>query len=211
MRYVWTVQGDDPDYGQGDKYGITGYLSPLPSVDPLTPTVVAQSLAHGSGAGIYLGHAWFPGMSGKQLAEKVNVDYKATKKTHPTAKLRVMFNLEEHEPAKILECLERWRVLQPNVNTSWSMEGMQGGWMGPVLSAGGVPSPFVLRVLACRVRLVPQCFVGNMARRESDIVLRDLTRRGFPESVISMFYDAANLGADWDGFAFTMGRLPWIP
>jgi hypothetical protein len=47
-----------------------------------------------------------------------------------------------------------------------------------------------------------------MERRESDMVLRDLTKRGFPESSVSMFYDAAQLGVGWDGYAFTQGRLP---
>ena len=67
---------------------------------------------------------------------------------------------------------------------------------------------FVSRILAARVRVVPQAFHGNMARVESDQVLRDLTRRGFPESSVSIFYDAAALGHNWDGFAFTEGRLP---
>lgn len=69
---------------------------------------------------------------------------------------------------------------------------------------------FVRTILDLKVRVVPQSFVSNMNRRESDQVLRDLTRRGFPESSVSLFYDAANLGSDWDGFAFTMGRLPYI-
>jgi hypothetical protein len=81
------------------------------------------------------------------------------------------------------------------------MEGMQGGWMS---------AAFVKRVMECRVRWVPQCFgEPGMWRRESDMVLRDLTRRGVPENIISMFLDAKQLGADWDGFAFTLGRLPW--
>ena len=67
---------------------------------------------------------------------------------------------------------------------------------------------FVSRVLACRVRVVPQAFIGNMARVESDATLRDVIRRGFPENVVSVFYDAKQLGVNWDGFAFTMGRLP---
>jgi hypothetical protein len=67
---------------------------------------------------------------------------------------------------------------------------------------------FVQRVVGARVRVVPQCFIGNMERRESDMVLRDLTKRGFPESSVSMFYDAAQLGVGWNGYAFTQGRLP---
>jgi hypothetical protein len=37
---------------------------------------------------------------------------------------------------------------------------------------------------------------------------RDLTKRGFPDGLVTPFYDAARLPEYWDGFAFTMGRLP---
>jgi hypothetical protein len=47
-----------------------------------------------------------------------------------------------------------------------------------------------------------------MSPRAEDQVLRNLTRRGFPETSVSLFYDAAALPRDWDGFAFTAGRLP---
>ena len=70
---------------------------------------------------------------------------------------------------------------------------------------------FVARILAAKVRVVPQAFIDpGMQRVESDYVLRDVAIRGIPMSSISCFYDAKNLGYGWDGFAFTMGRLPWI-
>lgn len=214
MRYVWTVQGDDPDYGQGDKYGIDGYLSPLPSIDPLTPSVLTQTLTLGRVGGIYLGHNWFPGLTGQGLAEKVNADYKkmAALPAAQGKKLRVMFNLEEHDPAKIVDCLRRWRQLQPNVNTTWSMEGNQGGWMGPKVLFGGEPSSFVKDILSFRVRLVPQLFTGPMGALNERHVSLDLIERGFNPSIVSPFYDGARLRPDdaFDGFVFTMGRLPWI-
>jgi len=197
MRFVWTVAGDDPDIGNCKAHGVDGYFAPL--FDSLTTSAYLRMLRdQGGGAyGLYLGHDWFPGDSAEQLAQRVNAEYVRLN----VLGTRVMFNLEEHDPDKIARVLEEWRRLQPKVNTSWSPEGMQGGWMDSV---------FVARVLACRVRVVPQAFVGNMARRESDVVLRDVTRRGFPEGVVSIFYDAAQLGADWDGYAFTEGRLPRI-
>jgi hypothetical protein len=211
MRFVWTVAGDDPDIGNCKAHGVDGYFAPL--FDSLTTSAYLRMLRdQGGGAyGLYLGHNWFPGDSPEQLAQRVNSEYVAL----GVLGTRVMFNLEEHDSEKIARVLEEWRRLQPKVNTSWSPEGMQGGWMGPVVTAptaGALlpPSYFVQRILACRVRVVPQAFVGNMARRESDVVLRDLTRRGFPESIVSIFYDAAQLGADWDGYAFTEGRLPRI-
>jgi len=196
MRFVWTDAGDDPSWGVGDAHGIDGYFAPL--WDPITPEVLAEAGRRRSVQGVYFGHNWRPDASCVEIVREVSAEYKRLN----IPGLRVMFNWEQHDPGDpedIAAGLEEWRRLRPLVGTSWSPEGMQGGWMAP---------GFVQRVLACRVRVVPQCFVGNMARRESDIVLRDVIRRGFPESVVSCFYDAAQLGADWNGFAFTMGRLP---
>lgn len=201
MRYAWTVAGDDPDFNQGDVQGINGYFYPmfdsLTTAERLTDTA---SYDGGRAIGIYLGHAWLNGYSPAQVAAVVNQEYRRlTKNSTVNKTLKVMFNLEDHDPDAIAATLSSWRLLKKNVGTSWSPEGMQGGWMS---------DDFVRTILDLRVRVVPQSFVGNMDRRESDQVLRDLTRRGFPESSVSLFYDAANLGADWDGFAFTMQRLP---
>jgi hypothetical protein len=41
------------------------------------------------------------------------------------------------------------------------------------------------------------------------MVMRELLRAGFPENIISGFYDAALVtpSSGWDGFAFIQGRL----
>ena len=204
MRFVWTDAGDDPSWGVGDAHGIDGYFAPL--WDPLTPEVLEEAGERGHVQGAYFGHNWRPGASGVEIAREVSAEYKRL----AIPGLRIMFNLEEHAPEHIASCLEEWRRLRPKVNTSWSCEGMQGGWMGPVLLPGQAPEPgsFIARVLACRVRIVPQSFWGDMRPIAADQVLRDLTRRGFPEHIVSLFYDASDLGDRWDGYAFTMGRLP---
>ncbi len=200
MRYVWTDAGDDPSWTIGDENGIDGYFAPL--FDALTPSVLAEAARRGHVVGGYLGHNWFPGLSAEQLAVKVSAEYKRLQAALPTKKLRVMFNLEQHDPEYVADTHEEWRELHPFVGTSWSPEGMQGGWMAP---------EFVARMMACRVRIVPQAYAGSgrpIERRESDVVKADVVRRGFPENVVSCFYDAAQLGRDWDGFAYTMGHLP---
>lgn len=195
MRFVWTDAGDDPSWHIGDAHGIHGYFAPL--FDPLTPSVLDEAGRRGHVQGAYLGHGWLPDRDATQLAAAVSQAYKAL--NGAKRKLRIMFNLEEHDPEFVADVLEEWRNRHPYVPTSWSCEGMQGGWMHP---------EFVQRVLTCRVRIVPQCFTGNMTRIEGDAVLRDVIARGFPENVVSLFYDAKNLGLNWDGYAFTMGRLP---
>jgi hypothetical protein len=192
MRFVWTDAGDDPAWGVGDMHGIDGYFAPL--FDSITPVVLEEAGDRGHVQGAYFGHHWRPGASPAAIAAEVSAEYK--KLAIPG--LRIMFNLEEHDPEFVAGVLEEWRKLRPKVNTSWSPEGMQGGWMTP---------EFVARVLACRVRVVPQCYAGAMVRRESDVVKSNLVRRGFPENIVSCFYDAAQLGLDWDGYAYTMGRL----
>lgn len=204
MKYAWTVAGDDPDYGQGQKHGITGYFFPAEdSVTTVAELQKADNTPGGKAIGVYQGAGWWDDLSPEGIAKRMNVEVnRLTKKNMVNRGLKVQFNLEEHDPERIAATLEAWRKLRPTTNTSWSPEGMQGGWMSPM---------FVARVLACRVRVVPQAFQGNMQRVESDAVLRNLTRRGFPESSVSIFYDAAQLAPGWDGFAFTMGRLPWLP
>jgi hypothetical protein len=195
MRFVWTDAGDDPDINHGDAHGITGYF--MPAFDSVTTKAFLRDevQARGKVAGVYIGHGWMSGLSPAQYAAKANAEYKRLL----LPGLRVQFNLEDHDPEAIASTFEEWRKLQPTVGTSWALEGMQGGWM---------PPNFVSRILAARVRVVPESFSGNMQRVESDRILRDLLVRGIPETSISIFYDAAQLGIDWDGFAFTMGRLP---
>jgi hypothetical protein len=79
------------------------------------------------------------------------------------------------------------------------MESFQGGWMYPA---------FVQRILACRVRVVPQYYKGDMSPVAEDVGLKDMLVAGFPFTSVTGFYDAAALPANWSGFAFTQGRLP---
>jgi hypothetical protein len=202
MRFVWTDAGDDPTWETGDKHGIDGYFAPLFD-EPLSTAVIVEAGNRGHAQGAYFGHNWMSGAAPETIVARVNTEYKRIVKVAP--RLRVMFNLEEHDPDFVADVLEEWRRVQPRVNTSWSPEGMQGGWMSP---------EFVERVLACRVRVVPQGFWGAAGGIAGDWahdqVLRDLTRCGFPEHVVSIFHDGKTLAQkrEAEGFVFTMGRLP---
>lgn len=199
MRFVWTDEGDDPTWETGDRHGVDGYFAPL--FDPLTPTVLDEAGRRGHVQGGYIGHKWLPDLGPDALAQRVSKAYDGL--GGKQRQLRIMFNLEQHDPEFVAATLEAWRDLKPYVPTSWSPEGMQGGWMSP---------EFVQRVLTCRVRVVPQAYGGSsrpLQRRESDVVKADVVRRGFPENVVSCFYDAATLepATLWDGYAYTMGHL----
>jgi hypothetical protein len=195
MRYAWTDAGDDPSYDVGNKHGIDGYFFPM--FDAMTTKeIITDCKNRGHAVGIYYGHNW--GGTAPENAAKASEEYKRVY----VPGLKVMFNWEQHDPADIAKGLETWRTLRKTVNTSWSMAYHQGGWMS---------AAFVKRVLATRVRWVPQAFADapSMNRVESDVAKADIVRRGVPENIVSCFYDAKQLGMDWDGFAFTLGRLPW--
>lgn len=207
MRYVWADATDDPSWGNVEKAGANGIFVPM--FDPLYDRQFLQTEVRGRGyaAGIYLGAGWLPIDTAARRAELVQKVHEQFQSRFVPG-LKVMFNLEEHQPGHIIDVLERWRELHPTVGTSWSMEPNQGGWMGPDVTKGGkAPSSFVQRVIKTKVRLVPQLFFGGMAPAGEEAVMWDVAKRGFPASIISPFYDAARLPADWDGYAFTAGRL----
>lgn len=210
MRNVWAVPNDDPSWDRLVQHGITGVYVAADGDGLLSKAYLKDIQSRGFVAGLYQGHNWYPGQSAVEYARKASAKFKElTTGANAVPGLRVMLNWEQHNPQDILLGLREWRRLHPTVNTAWSMEGMQGGWMGPIIGTNTPPSNFISEIVnKIKVRWVPQCFTGDMRRQESDIVRLNLSTRGVPDSVISCFYDAANLGIGWDGFAFTEGRLP---
>lgn len=204
MRFTWTVAGDDPDYNNCKAHGIDGLFAPM--FDGLTTNAYLRGFqSRGFKAGLYVGHNWLPHLGPIALADAVCDEYTRLTQAQggkPALKdVRLMMNMEQHEPAFIAATLRRIRSRKKYLGLSWSPEGMQGGWMSP---------EFVKAIVDLKVRVVPQAFTGDMTRRESDQVMVDLLDRGFTTGSISIFYDAAQLGADWNGYAFTEGRLPRI-
>ena len=202
MRALWVDSGNDPDFGKAVANGIDTFYFAM--FDPrVTKAYLENLVGQGYKVGVYMASNWeqFSGANGSGIASIVTNRVRQIAGTKKPAHdfPKVQFDLEEHDPEKIALCLERWRASLPYQDTSWTMEGFQGGWM---------TDDFVKRVLACRVRVVPQAYIGNMEESAADMVLRDLLRRGFPENVVSLFYDAKRLPVGWDGFAFTQGRLP---
>jgi len=203
MKNLWVDAGNDPDFNKGNQYNIDGYFLAL--FDSRTTKTQLETIkARQNVFGVYMvtpnesGTPWemFFGKTPAEVSKIVSDEYKRLN----VKGLRVQFDIEQKNPNFIAETLEEWRKLQPAVNTSWTLEAGQGGWFSPT---------FVTRVLACRVRIVPQCYNGAMTEVWDTLsYARDLTKRGIPDSLISPFYDAAHLPVGWDGFAFTQGRLP---
>jgi hypothetical protein len=202
MKYIWTDAGDDPSWSVGDAYGIDGYF--FPGIDPLTPGLVVEAANRGHAHGIYIGENWFPGLTPEQYAAKVNGILKPIRAKLP--KVRLQLNIEQGVQ-EVLEKLQAMRALQPTIGLSWSLMGMNGGLFTP---------GFVDWLLKLHVRIVPEAFWGADGRMDgiydSLAVQRDITSRLIPASLVTPMIDAkyAGLLRGWDGYAFTMGRLPEI-
>jgi hypothetical protein len=204
MRYIWTDAGDDPSWDVGDAYGIDGYF--FPAFDPVTTIgLVTEARTRAKAQGIYVGHGWIAGTPA-QYALAVRNYLKPFMTAIPTVRLQV--NMEEHDSGLIVARLTELRRLLPKIGLSWSLEGMQGGWFTPSLVSA-------LNLLS--VRVVPEAFSGAEGRMQSitdtRALVADLTARGIPDARITPMIDAKYAGLInlWDGYAFTMGRLPWPP
>ena len=199
MRYIWTDAGDDPSWDVGTAFGIDGYF--FPAFDAITPATVVEAAARGNVHGIYIGENWLPGQTPAQYATTVNNYIKPIKAKLPG--LRLQLNIEQGV-AEVLAKLQAVRTLQPNIGLSWSLMGMSGG----LFSQG-----FVDWLVKLHVRVVPECFFGADGRMDrifdSLATARDITKRGVPDSLVSPMIDAkyASLLGNWQGYAFTMGRL----
>lgn len=198
MRAVWIDEGNDPNWGVIEKAGIDQLYFSLQ--DPrVTKQYLQGAASRGYGIGVYVVSNWkdFSQVSGAAFANAVADKVEKIRMSNVSP--RVQLDVEQHDPQFIIDMLARWRKRLPWQATSWTMEGMQGGWMGPDLVAA---------IVNARVRVVPQAYTGDMRPIAQDAVLRDLLKRGIPDTSINLFYDARTLPLEWSGFAFTMGRLP---
>ena len=199
MRALWIDTRADCDWQRAATHRITALYYPV--TDPVKDVKrrVAESAAHGYASGVYMAWNWpeFSGLTGIGMAEMMHS--LVAQVEQGGVPVKVQFDYEDHDPVQIRGMLSRWRALRPKQDTSWTLEPWQGGWM---------TTEFVQAIIALKIRVVPQFYAGNMQPVAQDMALRDLTRRGFPESIVSGFYDAAALPSGWDGFAFSQNRLP---
>jgi len=195
-RALWVDEGLEPDYLKAKREQMTALF--LPISDPIVDLTrrANEIRANNYAAGVYMAANWpmFFGMDGKTTAE-----YMHSRVAQIGGKLKVQFDIERHDGQYILDVLTRWRALNPTVDTSWTMEGHQGQWM---------TSDFVKAIVIAKIRVVPQAYGSDMTPWCPLEMARDLTKRGFPDALVSPFHDAARLPKWWTGFAFTQARLP---
>lgn len=198
MRALWVDAGNDPNYDACVEHDIDTLYFALN--DPRVTKAYLQDVAsRGYGVGVYVVTNW-DGFNQPSGADFANAVANAVLKLRVTNVFpRVQLDAEQHDPVFISAMVKQWRKRLPNQATSWTMESFQGGWM---------TAEMVADVLAARIRVVPQWYKGNMEPVAEDVGLKDMLARGFPTQSVTGFYDAANLPFNWNGFAFTQGRLP---
>jgi len=205
MRYLWVDEHAAPDYVKASKQQINGFFFDIRDATQQSLKSVADDKY---AVGVYLAYnqGWpeFFGLTGTQVAEKVSDMVNDLKWGVSQSQPKVQFDFENKDAGFITSCFVRWRQLQPKRDTSWTLEGHQGGWIA------SVPG-FVQAILASRVRVVPQCYDAPMTHSWDSLAMaRDLTSIGIPDKRISPFLDAAKLDQAqwWSGFAFIQSRLP---
>lgn len=208
MKALWIDAGNDPIWEKIEAHGITRLYFPVS--DPTAD--VARRLKdvkdRGLVGGLYSAWNWYTTSGGALVSGAAYAEamHKRVKEIAPAATAtwpKIQLDDEEHDPARILQLLRRWRQLRPKTDTSWTLEVFQGGWMSP---------EFAAEIVRLKIRVVPQCYWPHPTRTLQPVDTlagaRDLTSRGIPDSLVTPFYDAGSLPVAWDGFAFTMGRLP---
>ena len=202
MKAVWVDAGQDADWGKAQKHKLTALFYPI--TDPIGDLKrrVSDTNVRGYAAGVYMAWNWpqFSGLTGIGMAEMMHSLVASVEQGGVPVK--VQFDYEDHDPVQIRGMLARWRALRPKQSTSLTIEGHQGGWM---------TVEWVQAIIKLKVRMVPQLYNGAMDEHyDSLYCVRDLTSRGFPDSLVSPFYDAARVEGllGWSGWAFTQNRLP---
>jgi hypothetical protein len=199
MKAVWVDTGNDPQWEKLARHGITRLYFPMSDPTGDVQRRLADTKARGLVGGLYSAWNWYDGFNGPEYAKATHDRVKQIAPKATSTWPKIQLDDETHDPDRIIQMLSTWRTLRPTTDTSWTLESMQGGWFAPALVAA---------IVKLKIRVVPQCYIGNMWPVCTLTAARDLTKRGVPDPLITPFYDAAALPVGWDGFAFTQGRLP---
>lgn len=202
MRSLWIDRNNDADYARLRKHGITE-----PIYDVQDPRVTLAYLTAvkklGFAPGLYLcsqGPGW-PShytLSGREWATWAYQTVQAIAPGTSGAFPKVHLNCETSDADWLVEMLKRWRSHSPKRETSLLIEGRQAGIFSP---------SHVAAINKTGVYVCPEFFTGNMTLHPEGFVTLPMLRVGFNAKTLYGVYDAKHLPYDWQGVAFTQGRL----
>lgn len=205
MKACWIDHGQDADITKLKRHGIDEILVPTQS----SPIANAGSLERlknaGFKVGLFVAWSWRPGVTGAQFAEFVDRELKRVGWLgNPKVQVDIEKGAGLHDANYVdyvVAFMRRWRQLRPTRETDFTLEAMQGGLFngrGDAIEA----------IIEANVRIIPQFYTGDMQPMAQDVALKDLLLYGFPIDRIKGYYDGARLPLNWDGVAWTQGRLP---
>jgi len=125
----------------------------------------------------------------------------------------VLFDYEEHSIEKVIAGLRVWRKYRNVRDTCWSMEPLQGGWVGDRQMRDVI-------VPDRTVTLLPQSYRYDMGWVAQDAVLWDLARfYGRPQ--VKLYYQSFSKWGNqtinypppeaWDGCMYDLSHMPLPP
>jgi hypothetical protein len=171
--------------------------------DPLGYLKWVRGLAGMTGVGLYLCDPWQWNNPIRDPEAWADYAYNlaqhecapGTSGSFPSAHL----NYEQDDAAGwLLPMLRRWRAHSPRRTTAFVVNAHK--W--PVYAA------VAPAIAGLAVSVVPECFSGSMERVESAAEVQGWAAVGGSSLDVYPMLDGAQLGAEWDGVAFTMGHLP---
>ena len=206
MRSAWVDAGNDCDWAKATAHKLTAIYYPLSDPVDKVKARLLDTKARGYAGGVYVVKNSEPQWAKFNIddphafAALVSLAVGQVVNTVGPSWPKVQFDLEMKDPVFIAAVFEHWREFRPNQDTSWTLESGQAGWMAP---------EFVASVVKNKIRVSEQLYNGSMTEvRDSLSYAKQLMSAGFPSSLLSPTYDAAKLPVGWDGWAFTVSRLP---
>jgi hypothetical protein len=194
MRAVWLDAGNVPNPAVLAAHGVTRTV--WPENVAYTTRELIDAWRDEYAQGIYSARNWY-GFTPAEWADHVS------ERVHTLGgdarMLEVHFNVEPFDATYTTQLLLEWRRQRPYRDTVLIVEWNKGAILGPVVHLVKNDAHLVI---------AEENYTGlEMTPQDADVARCNLTGNGIPRSKAVVCYDAARLGAWWDGVAFTQGRL----
>ena len=205
MRSCFIDHNQEANYDLLKRHGITEILYPTRD-SPVNSNLCQKAKDKGFNVGLMVAWNWLGGHpTGARFAEFCDNELKRIAwpgNPKLVADIEKGAGLDDLRYVDyVVDFCRRWRELRPKRATDWTLESMQGGLFNGRGQA-------VNAIIAANVGIIPQYYTGDERPMAQDVAFRDLTAYGFPSHRIRGFYLAKDLPINWDGYAWTQGKLP---